>query len=69
MFCPRTLWGLVFLLGKCYFYFMKNRLLMVSFLALGIIIGAQWPELFSRWNNLVWVVVIIFGGGALWVKD
>ncbi len=48
---------------------MKNRFLFGAFVGLGIIIGAQWPEFFSRWANLVWIVVIILGGNALRAKN
>ena len=48
---------------------MKNRLLLGAFVGLGIIIGAQWPEFFSRWVNVVWIVVIILGGNALRTKN
>jgi hypothetical protein len=48
---------------------MKHRLLAGAFVGLGIIIGAQWPEFFFRWNNLVWVAIIVLGGSAMWVKN
>jgi hypothetical protein len=47
---------------------MKNRLLFGAFVGLGIIIGAQWPEFFTRWNNLVWVVVFALAGFAIYNK-
>ena len=48
---------------------MKQRLLFVAWLGLGVIIGAQWPEFFARWNNGVWLVVILAAGFALYRQD
>jgi len=48
---------------------MKNRLLLGAFVGLGIIIGAQWPEFFMRWNNVVLLAVIVLGGFAMRAKD
>ena len=48
---------------------MKNRLLLGAFAGLGIIIGAQWPEFFSGWNNLVWIAVLVLAGFSLRAKN
>ena len=48
---------------------MKQRLLLVAFVGLGIIIGAQWSGFFSSWNNLVWIAVLVLTGLALRAKD
>ena len=48
---------------------MKNRLLMGAFVGLGIIIGAQWPEFFMKWINLVWLAVIVLAGFAWRAKN
>ncbi len=65
---PRTC-GPRFFIGKWYSEDMKKRLLIGAFVGLGIIIGAQWPEFFTRWINLVWLAVIVLSGLALRVKD
>jgi hypothetical protein len=39
-------------------------LLMLSMLALGLVIGSTWPEVFVRWRN---VLLVLFVGPAFYV--
>ena len=46
-------------------------LLKVSMVSLGLAIGSSWPEVFTGWRNLLWVLFVVpaFYVSYVWLKQ